>query len=363
MGKIRENIICTNGKKRAEKLIEETTDKKPLFLCVGGTTETAKIPGLSMAGKNPEITDYTPTADLEIITQGKPITIEDVPATPQGIPTPALLTKSALDLAKTPKLPVNAGMKVKPSTPIIEVNEDSGNSILEKIAVKHPEQIYKNAEKTGKALAKLADYLIIGETTPGGTTTALGVLKAMGVNAENKISSSMPDNPHEDKIKTVKSGLKNSNLDTGDLQRKPMEAIKTMGDPMLPAVAGLASGSAKFGPTILAGGTQMTAVLKILAEKDRDITENISIWTTRWILEDKSSNIVELIKAIRDIPLLAVDIDLSKSNYYGLKAYEEGFAKEGVGAGGTLIETILKTKVNESAMIEKIEQNYEKLVK
>ena len=45
-------------------------------------------------------------------------------------------------------------------------------------------------------LAKAVDYLVIGESIPGGTTTALGVLSALGVKAEGKVSSTLPENPH-----------------------------------------------------------------------------------------------------------------------------------------------------------------------
>ena len=39
----------------------------------------------------------------------------------------------------------------------------------------------------------LTDCLVIGESIPGGTTTALAVLKALGFDA--KVSSSIPNNP------------------------------------------------------------------------------------------------------------------------------------------------------------------------
>ena len=46
------------------------------------------------------------------------------------------------------------------------------------------------------------DYLVIGESIAAGTTTALGVLRALGYDANEKVSGSMPTNPHDLKNKS-----------------------------------------------------------------------------------------------------------------------------------------------------------------
>ena len=70
-------------------------------------------------------------------------------------------------------------------------------------------------------LAKAVDYLVIGESIPGGTTTALGVLSALGVKAEGKVSSTLPENPHSLKAETVKAGLKAAGESFGSLAKDP----------------------------------------------------------------------------------------------------------------------------------------------
>ena len=105
-----QDIILFHNEKKGKEFLKKIEGKNPLFACTLGTTETAKIPGISAAGAMPEITDYTPPADIELLLLGKCKCINGVPVTPDGIPTPALITMSALNLANIPALPVNAGL-------------------------------------------------------------------------------------------------------------------------------------------------------------------------------------------------------------------------------------------------------------
>ncbi|KKL84983.1 hypothetical protein LCGC14_1779830, partial [marine sediment metagenome] len=73
------NIIKLGNKQNIDDFVSKVKGKKPLFICVLGNTETAKIPGISAAGANPEITDYTPAADVEYLYFGKCKCIDGVP--------------------------------------------------------------------------------------------------------------------------------------------------------------------------------------------------------------------------------------------------------------------------------------------
>jgi len=92
-------------------------------------------------------------------------------------------------------------------------------------------------------LSQFNDHLFIGESTPAGTTTALGVLTAMGYDGNRKVSGSMPENPHDLKMEVVSDGLKAAGFEAGDLAHDPLKAVEVVGDPMIPAVAGIAAGS------------------------------------------------------------------------------------------------------------------------
>ncbi|MBT8172106.1 TIGR00303 family protein [Candidatus Bathyarchaeota archaeon] len=345
-------------------MIKQLLDKKPLFCCVIGVTETAKIQGISAAGENPEITDYTPPADAELLHLGKCKCIPGVPVTPDGIPTPALITMSALKLADIPTLVVNSGLQVKPHVPFVDVGGCPGRDIRTGKALDNVEEVIKRATILGKNLSRTAEYLVIGESIPGGTTTALSVLLALGIDAKGKVSSSMPSNPHELKINIAKEALKAAGVKVGTCKDDPIMAVSAVGDPMQPALTGLVIGAAENIPIILAGGTQMAAVLAIVNSLNNDIIDNLIIGTTRWIVNDKQSDIMDLVSKIADVPVLAANVDFSQSNFDGLKAYEAGIVKEGVGCGGASIAAILKTngKITTNTLQKEIEKNYIKLV-
>jgi uncharacterized protein (TIGR00303 family) len=353
-------ILAVQNKPKAEAFLEQISGKKPLFILTIATTETAKISGISAAGKMPEFTDYTPPADAELLLLGKCKCIKGVPVTPDGIPTPALITMSALRLADTPVLVASGGLQIKPQIPFLELGGSSGRDIRTGNAVDNVEEVIQRATLAGEHLAKNVDYLVIGESIPGGTTTALGVLSAMGVKAEGKVSSSMPDNPHDLKIEAVKAGLAAAGASFGSLSRNPVKAISCLGDPMMPAFAGLVVGAASKVPVLMAGGTQMTAVLSVVKALDPDVLCNVAIGTTRWVAHDKSSDLKGIVAQIADMPILAADLDFSQSQFVGLKAYEKGIVKEGVGAGGSSIAAMAQFEgaVTTDLLLKEIERNY-----
>ena len=204
----------------------------------------------------------------------------------------------------------------------------------------------------GRSLASLTDCLVIGESIPGGTTTALAVLRALGFDA--KVSSSIPNNPVELKNQIVNSSLERINSD------HPYNIIAKVGDPMIPFVAGMLSSASDVSKVMLAGGTQMTAVLAF-ASKIGFNEENTTIGTTTYITNDQSANFKDLVQKISDIPAIAVDPGLKNSQYSGLKAFSEGFAKEGVGAGGSIISSMLKTGNTSTKFLELVEKEYSRL--
>jgi uncharacterized protein (TIGR00303 family) len=359
------DIILANNKTGGAVMLDQMVGKKPLFTCVIGVTETAKIQGISAAGANPEITDYTPPADVELLQLGKCKCIQGVPVTPDGIPTPALVTMSALKLADIPSLVVSAGLNVKPQVPFLELGGNPGRDIRTGKALDNTEEVMNRAKILGQNLSKTADYLVVGESIPGGTTTALSVLLAMGVDAKGKVSSSMPLNPHELKTKTAEKALEAAGVKFGDFADDPIKAVSAVGDPMQPAAAGLVIGAAENVPVVIAGGTQMATVLAVVNALSPDILDNVAIGTTRWIVDDKTSDMKGLVSKITDVPVLAVDLDFGVSRYDGLKAYERGVVKEGVGCGGASIAAMLKSngKITKSVLLQEIEKSYKQILK
>jgi uncharacterized protein (TIGR00303 family) len=325
-------------------ILTKLENQNSLFLCVIASTKTAKIPGITGAGATAELTDYTPAADVELIVYGEPQCLPEIPQTVTGgerTPTPAVITKAALELSDIPFLVADAGAAVKPNLPYIKINDEPGGDIKLGKAVLNPEEIFNKGRILGENLSKITDHLVIGESTPAGTTTALGVLTAMGYDAGHKVSGSMPENPHELKEKVVREGLKAAGFKAGDLASNPFKAVEVVGDPMIPALAGIAVGSRV--PVILAGGTQMTAVCAVIkgATLEFDFDE-LAIATTIFVAEDETSDINYISRQISDTTVFAVDPSFEKSEIKGLKNYLNGSVKEGVGAGGAMMAAMLK---------------------
>ncbi len=360
-----DDVIVVHNEPKGKEWIGRLMGKSPIFICAIGTTETAKIPKISAAGKTPEITDYTPAADVELLLHGRCRCMEGVPITPDGIPTPALITMSVLELTNIPTFVVVGGARIKPHTPFIDLGGTPGKDIRTGKAVENVGEVLERAEICGRNFAKCADYLVIGESIPGGTTTALGVMMGMGIDARRKVSSSMPRNPHDLKVKTVEQGMRAAGVRFGELKEDPSRAVACVGDPMIPAVAGVAIGAAQEIPVMLAGGTQMGAVLSVIKTLRPHVLRNLAIATTRWITEDRTADLKGIITQIADVPILAANLDFSGSELDGLRAYEAGVVKEGVGAGGTAVSAILKTRgrITCAMLMKEVEKNYRRLLR
>ena len=303
--------------------------EKPLFLCILANTETAKIPNISAAGKSPKLTDYTPAADAELVETGNPISINEPAMTPSGAPSPAVITRASMLLTEIPCLFINAGLRIRPKIPTIDIDAQPGGDIRKGNAVADALEIYTKSRALGKKLSKFSDFVIIGESVPGGTTTAMAVMKALGY--DGKVSSSFPQNPLDIKNMVVSEGMRNSGISFGSLRNQPLRAVECLGDPMMAAAAGLVDGLDT--KTVLAGGTQMVSVLSII--KHLRLKKDVSIATTHYVADDPSANFREMTD-ILGYKAYAADPGFGDSRFPGLRMYETGDVKEGVGAGGAM---------------------------
>lgn len=316
---------------------------KILFTVFIASTMTSTIPGVSIAGSSPEATLYTPALDVEYLVYGRPLTLNVIPVTPDGLPTPALLTRVAVELLQMPVLVVDAGSHVKPLIPHVKLPSstpgdriNSGKALPEGYATK----FFHESMLLGKSLAKDM-YIVVGESMPGGTTTALAIMEALGFKAKYKVSSASPVNPHELKVRLVEEGLMKSRLKipADDV----FKAVEAVGDPLHISIAGFVAGAlSSNSKVIMAGGTQMCSVLAILKNLGYKLN-NVTVATTRWIMEDRHADMMGLVSEIApEISLIASQVDFRDSEYKGLRAYEEGYVKEGVGAGGLMTLLALK---------------------
>ncbi len=323
--------------------LHEVYDRETLFLCTIATTETSRIEGITGAGASPDLTEYTPAADVELIVHDAPRCLPEIPQTiveGESAPTPAVITKASLELAEIPFMVADAGASVKPDLPYITINSVHGRDIRTGRAVDDPQGIYERALILGKTLSEMTEHLVIGESTPAGTTTALGVLTALGYDADFRVSASMPVNPHNLKRDVVMEGLKKAGIGPGDCRDDPFMAVGAVGDPMIPAVAGICMGSSV--PVTLAGGTQMTAVCALIKALDPEFDfSGTAIATTIFVAEDETSDINRIAEQIDEIDIYAVDPSFERASHKGLQEYLNGSVKEGVGAGGAMLAAML----------------------
>ena len=231
-------------------------------------------------------------------------------------------------------------------------------------AVPHAEELYERGRLLGAQLAACADYLVLAESVPAGTTTALAVLLALGLDAAGRVSSSMAANAHTLKEATAHAGL--VHLDGDAVARAPLQAVATVGDPMQAAVAGLALGACARVPVLLAGGTQMAAVLALAhalrAAEGRPLDpRQIAIATTRWVLADPTADLPDLVAQLGPYAVLGSGLSFAASRHAPLRCYEDFLVKEGVGAGGAAVAATLRVGASTDALRQAVERVYRRL--
>jgi NaMN:DMB phosphoribosyltransferase len=112
------DITIVNGRYNIDIL----ESNNPIFVCVISYTETSEIPGITVAGANKDLIKYTSSADAEFLYYGRCKCINGVPATPDGKPTPAIITKTMLNIGNIPFIVVDSGVNIKHDIPLFSFN-------------------------------------------------------------------------------------------------------------------------------------------------------------------------------------------------------------------------------------------------
>ncbi len=339
--------------------IESLRGKKATFMLAISNTATAAIDGITQAGIPGKIY-LTPTLDCEFLCSGEVRSLDIIAETPKGVPTPALITRAVHLLNPYGDIEIlNLGLEVEPKLDYFKIHNfdmkpsesiDIGANI-DALA------LFEKAVEFGKNYKCKNDYIILAESVPGGTTTAYATAKALGYDCDGKFSSSFKEQPDSIKEKTIQKALENIK-DKQDL----FEIIGSVSDNMLIFNAGFILGSA-YNQTkiVLAGGTQMAAVLLLVNSIVNHMgakleSGNISLCTTSWVVNDNNSDLKGLLEMLDfDINSYYADFDFSASNHPALKLYDEGEAKEGVGAGGALMYGFLNG-LNKAQITRKVEE-------
>jgi uncharacterized protein (TIGR00303 family) len=221
---------------------------------------------------------------------------------------------------------INAGLAHTPTVPCLDVYGRPGGDPRIEDAVPDAPLLFERGEAIGRILANYSDLLMLGECVPGGTTTALCVLQALGYDAS--VSSAFPRNPLDLKEAVCREVLTRIR-ETG--VEEPVGILRAAGDPMMPVAAGIAS--TYSGEIIFAGGTQMLAVAAVLKALGRRVPH---LATTVYVRDDPSAGFS---RSVAEVGTTAyyVDPDFKNIGHPGLARYCIGEVKEGTGAGGAMV--------------------------
>jgi uncharacterized protein (TIGR00303 family) len=303
-----------------------------MFFLIIGSTDIAREPGLSAAGANTDVLPFTSPADADVVRFGYPVAIDCFPMDPDGHPTPALITRAAVECADIPVCVVRAGTSCAPAPPYVELCPTPGGDPRRGSAVPDAKKILGDAASFAKNMTVTMKRVMIAESIPGGTTTALLALRALGYDC--MVSSASNINPTSLKEKIWDDVAARAGIKMGDLRNDPLGAIEKMGDPMQAAVLGFITGIDNKTNVVLAGGTQMLAVAACLRALGND--REITVATTKYVGNDKTTQFSELASAL-DVNTYFAPLDFSDSPFKGLRDYEAGYVKEGAGAGGSVL--------------------------
>ncbi|MGG6238552.1 nicotinate mononucleotide-dependent phosphoribosyltransferase CobT [Nodosilinea sp. AN01ver1] len=347
----------TQGR-RGEDWLGRVRGLHPGLVLTLGFTETGLVEGISAAGATPRDRRYTALADAEFMVNGlNPAPKFPLPPLQAGA-SPALISRAVIAEQSIPLVVLNAGLPQLLTVPHIDLGGKpaqclSTGAALPLDVVHH---LWRQGLAQGEWLGNESDYLLLAECVVGGTTTALGLLTALGVDAAARVNSSHPTCNHSQKQALVTQGLSRVGLSQ---MPHPLEVVAAVGDPMQPVVAGMAIAASRTRPVLLAGGTQMLAVYALMgaiaAAQGCDWNpDNVVVGTTRWVAEDATGDTVGLAE-LTGACLMATQLSFAESRFEALRAYERGFVKEGVGAGGCAIAASLYQNWGQPELLGAIE--------
>lgn len=348
-------ITTYTQRKKAKAWLKKYRGKRPVFACVLGFTETGLIPNISAAGATPEDRKYTAIADAEFLATGSNINFP-LPPLVAGA-SPVLISRAVVAAQELPLFIFDAGLAIAPTIQAIPLSGLPAKCLStgKALPIETVLQLFVQGLVWGEKLAQSGAYVILSECVVGGTTTALAVLTALGLAAKDRVNSSHSTCNHAQKWEIVQAGLQHL-----EQPATPFEIVAAVGDPMQIAVAGMAIAASRHVGVLLAGGTQMLAVYALARAiaVHQNLTWNphaIIVGTTRWVAEDPTGKTVDLALAVQDVPLLATQLSFAKSKFAKLRAYEQGFVKEGVGAGGAAIAAHLYQNWTQEKLLSAIE--------
>jgi uncharacterized protein (TIGR00303 family) len=332
-------IVVHTQSQLSQAWLDQYRHQRPHFACVLGFTATCRIPNISAAGLTPADRELTALADGEFLSRGIQSSYRyPLPPLIAGA-SPAIITKAILSALDIPITILNSGLPQTPSFDCVDLGGQPAACLStgRAMSIELVQHLWQQGLAWGSKLIATAPYIVIGECVVGGTTTALALLTGLGINANGKVNSSHPQCNHQQKKLLVEQGLQQIST-----QATAWDIVAAIGDPMQVVAAAMAVAASEQGGVLLAGGTQMLAVYTLILKLAPDChLERIAVGTTGWVTQDPSADAVGLAEILAPAMLFSAQMQFANSGYEQLQVYDQGFVKEGVGAGGAAITASL----------------------
>lgn len=326
------------------------------FIIAASVSRTCEIDGITQAGI-PGMISSTPTLDAEFLVHEKVFSIGEMPETPGGVPTPAIITRAVHNLVPFSAIEIfDLGLETIPQNCIVHNFDIPISGSIATGANIDAKAVFEKGMKAGREYELKGNYLILSECVPSGTTTATTTALALGYDCRDDFSSSFANVPSSIKSETIDKAL---SLITDNMSR--FEKLSLVSDNMLIFNAGFLMEASRRFHVVLAGGTQMAACLLVADALREDVLmrvkhENITLATTSWVANDKNSDIAHILSLLSFKPnAVHTSFSFADTGIPVLKKYDNGEVKEGVGAGAAL-GYACANKVNNAKLLEAIER-------
>lgn len=307
------------------------------FLLAASLTRTCFIAGIAQADISGNIA-LTPTLDAEFITSQKFYSMPQLAQTPNAIPIPALMTRAVHNLNPFASIEIlNLGLESKPQNCFVHnFNIEPSNSIITGANI-NAKDIFRKGMTFGQTYELKGAYLILGESTPGGTITAAASVLALGYDCAHDFSLSFLNLPTGIKEETINAALSLTNSEMDNFEK-----LSLVSDNMLLFCAGFLLEASRRFHIVLAGGTQMAACLLIADALRENVFmrlkhDNITLATTQWVAKDAHSGIAHILSHLSYTShAIYTEFSFENAEIELLKKYGEDEIKDGAGAGAAL---------------------------
>ena len=307
------------------------------FLLAASLTLTCETPGITQAQMLKNI-PLSPTLDAEYLINEKVFSLQTFVQSPTEVPRPALITRAVHNLNPFSSIEIlDLGLQTKPQNVSLHSFDIEPSSSIVTGAAIDAKEIFRKGMTFGKNYELKGNYLILGESIPEGNTTAAASCLALGYACKNDFSSSFAHEPSSIKAETIRQAIRLTNQ-----KMTHFEKLSIVSDNMLLFCAGFLLEASRRFHVVLAGGTQMAACLLIADKLREDVlmqlkSNNITLATTAWIANDSHSDIQHLLSLLSYTPhAIYTEFSFANTEIDILKKYDDGEAKEGVGAGASL---------------------------